>query len=164
MAINLDFSNLRNANDKLGIEGGYFCYHLEDEGMYDLIDVIATYPERKELVSPSEWHCTVLYSKSTGRPWQEIDSPAFARIRHFECWVDHKGRDIIVCMLHFPKASLQHRNLSQNGWKHTFPEYNAHINMVKGTTHKDWAKEATEQFGGKILRFKDHLFSSPSGL
>ena len=164
MAISLEYHQLRNANDLLGREGGYFCYHLSPEAMYDLIEVVATYPERDQCVKPMEWHCTVMYSKVTGRPWQEPETPPYARIRHFECWTDHKGRDIIVCMLHFPKAAVQHRNLSENGWQHTFPEYNAHINMVKGATHKEWAEEATEKFGGKILRFKDFLFSSPTGL
>jgi len=164
MAISLEYNQLRNANDVLGREGGYFCYHLTPEAMFDLIEVAATYPERDQLVPPMEWHCTVMFSNTTGRPWEECDIPPYARIRHFECWTDHKGRDIIVCILHFPKAVVQHRNLATNGWKHGFLEYNAHINMVKGATHKEWAEEATERFGGQILSFKDQLFYGPTGL
>lgn len=164
MSISLEFNQLRNANDVLGCEGGYFCYHLSNDAMFNLIDIAATYPERRELVKPMEWHCTVLHSKVTGRPWVEADTPAYACIRRFECWVDHKGRDIIVCLLHFPKAVIQHRNLAANGWQHSHPEYNAHINMVKAATHKEWAEEATEKFGGAIIHFKDSLFYGPSGI
>lgn len=164
MSTSLEYNRLRNANDVLEREGGYFCYHLSDVAMFDLIEVAATYPERSQLVPPMEWHCTVMHSKVTGRPWQEVEAPSYALIRRFECWVDHKGRDIIVALLHFPKANLQHRNLAASGWQHGFHEYNAHINMVKGATHKEWAEEATAQFGGKILLFKDHLFYGPTGL
>lgn len=166
MDINKDFLMLQAANKQLDTDGGYFCYYLTQEAMYKLISAMATYPKESiaESVSPSEWHCTVMHSKVTGKTWVESKAEPYAVLDRFENWTDHKGRAIIVALLRFPKAVIQHRNLAENGWVHGFHEYNPHINLVKATSHPEWAEVATKKFRGMVLPFKDFLFSSPTGL
>lgn len=166
MDISKDYRMLCEANKRLKIDGGYFCYHLTPEAMYRLLAAIATYPEesRSECIPALEWHCTVMYSKVTGRSWMEPATEPYAVLHRFENWTDHKGRAIIVALLRFPKAVIQHRNLAENGWKHGYHEYNPHVNLVKATSHPEWAEAATKKFSGMVLPFKDFLFSSPMGL
>lgn len=165
MSTNDPVKNLSLLNAKFGLTGGYFFYRPAQSTLIKLLNLVASYPDHEELTQSCSWHCTVMYSRVDGSEIRYIGStPPYALIKGIDHWTDHKGREIIVCSLNFPLAKLQNRALWKGGWEHSFPDYNAHITLVKNASSPEWAEDVSASARGVSLEFDPNLIYTPLGI
>lgn len=130
------WDEIKTINRQTGQQGLYVWADPTDIGILNLQRLLAAFPDRKSMKNGTEFHCTVLYSKSEPEHLtlefpQDRRDVIRAQITHFEAWQDHKDRTIVVARVKSPTLLAYHRYFLSMGFTSDFPEYNAHITVAK---------------------------------
>lgn len=113
-------------------DGLYVWLTPDDLSTLSVLELLKSAPFKTK--DSTELHCTVLYCNNAIPLHIEVpdDKPRYARAVKIDTWVDHKGRTIAVLLLD-KDGDLQdlHNVFIDQGLKHSYPEYNAHMTVAK---------------------------------
>lgn len=157
----VNWEEIAKINEATNTPGLYVWASVMDQSIVDIQKLLIAFPHRKQLLNPTEYHATIIHSKT--QPANPHDFPQdrfpefLGAITHFEPWQDHKDRTIVVARVDSPGLQSYHEYFLRMGFKSDFPEYNAHITVAKNLQRDQPLMNWLESVNASIRRVPEPI-------
>jgi len=127
----VEFKNFVNeAKSDEHEHGTYVSVKLDKKSVKEL-DTWATNTGIKNLIDPTEYHATVIYSRKPVPNAAEYDLklPLDAKISNWKIFDTQQNTKALVGAIKSPALEKAHKDLKAMGASHGFPDYQPHVTL-----------------------------------